>query len=79
MKIIRATKKHLTKRQKQVLDFVVNYLASNGYAPTEQEIADYFGRDRSTAQKQVEALVKKDYLRRGQKREWRNLEVISTG
>lgn len=75
MKILKATKKHLSKRQKQVLDFVVSYLATNQYAPTEQEVADFLGKKRSYAQMYINILIEKGYLRR--KKGWRNLEVIN--
>ncbi|RLA62936.1 MAG: repressor LexA [Epsilonproteobacteria bacterium] len=32
----------LTKNQKQVLNFIENYLAENGYSPTQKEIKDHF-------------------------------------
>lgn len=33
----------LTKRQKQILDFLVEFIATHDYAPSLQEIADHFG------------------------------------
>ena len=33
----------LTKKQKQVYDFISVYLDKNGYSPTQVEIKDYFG------------------------------------
>lgn len=32
----------LTKNQKQVLDFIENYLDENGFSPTQKEIKDHF-------------------------------------
>ena len=33
----------LTKRKKEILDFIQSYQSDNGYFPTLEEIADNFG------------------------------------
>ncbi|KKQ90853.1 MAG: LexA repressor [Berkelbacteria bacterium GW2011_GWA1_39_10] len=33
---------HLTKRQKEILDFISEYIASHDYAPSYREIAEFF-------------------------------------
>ncbi len=33
----------LTKKQKEVLDFISEYVRENGYSPTQKEIQEYFG------------------------------------
>lgn len=33
----------LTKRQKEILDYIAGYVAENGYAPSYREIAEHFG------------------------------------
>lgn len=33
----------LTKKQKQVYDYIVSYIEQNGYSPTQMEIKEYFG------------------------------------
>lgn len=33
----------LTKKQKQVYDYIVEYLEENGYSPTQMEIKEHFG------------------------------------
>jgi repressor LexA len=33
----------LTKKQKQVYDYIVEYIEQNGYSPTQMEIKEYFG------------------------------------
>jgi repressor LexA len=33
----------LTKKQKEVLDFITEYVRENGYSPTQKEIQEYFG------------------------------------
>jgi len=34
---------HLTKKQKQILDYLTEFIQTNGYAPSYREIAEYFG------------------------------------
>jgi repressor LexA len=56
----------LTKRQKDVLDFIWNFVRRNGYSPSFQEIAS--GLDLAslaTVHKHLEALQKKGYVERG--------------
>ena len=56
---------YLTKRQKEILDFVREHLDREGYAPTLQEIGDRFGLSSpATVYKHVEQLVQKGYLRK---------------
>lgn len=56
---------YLTKRQKEILDFVREHVGERGYAPTLQEIGDRFGLSSpATVYKHVEQLVKKGYLRK---------------
>ncbi|MFY7993299.1 MAG: transcriptional repressor LexA [Bacteriovoracaceae bacterium] len=33
----------LTKKQKEVLDYITEYVRENGYSPTQKEIQDFFG------------------------------------
>ncbi|HIA49718.1 MAG TPA: repressor LexA, partial [Acidobacteria bacterium] len=33
----------MTKRQKEILDYVAKHVEENGYAPTLQEIGSHFG------------------------------------
>lgn len=76
MRVLKGTKIHLTKRQKTVLDFITAYITTNGYSPTEQEIADFLGAKRSLALHFVNVLKEKGYLRRPNKKKNRNIEVI---
>ena len=56
---------YLTKRQKEILDFVREQVELNGYAPTLQEIGLRFGLSSpATVYKHVEQLVHKGYLRK---------------
>ena len=55
----------LTKRQKQMVDFLDYYIAENGYAPTLQEIGQYFGlASLATVHKHLKNLELKGYIRR---------------
>jgi repressor LexA len=56
----------LTKRQKQVLDFIAHFQDENGYCPSYEEIAH--GLDLAslaTVHKHISALESKSYLKRG--------------
>ena len=56
----------LTKRQKQVLDFIAGFLNDNGYCPSYEEIAR--GLDVAsvaTVHKHISVLETKSYLKRG--------------
>ncbi|HWB85863.1 MAG TPA: transcriptional repressor LexA [Bryobacteraceae bacterium] len=56
----------LTKRQKQVLDFIAGFQDENGYCPSYEEIAH--GLDLAslaTVHKHISALTAKNYLKRG--------------
>ena len=56
---------YLTKRQKEVLDYVNRYVDDNGYAPTLKEIGTQFGLSSpATAYNHIELLVQKGYLRK---------------
>jgi repressor LexA len=54
----------LTKRQKQILDFITGFIEENGYAPTYQEIGSYFDLSSlATVHQHVKALEEKGYLK----------------
>jgi repressor LexA len=56
---------YLTRRQKEVLDFIREHVEERGYAPTLQEIGRRFGLSSpATVYKHVEQLVQKGYLRK---------------
>jgi repressor LexA len=56
----------LTQRQKQVLDFLAQFVDENGYSPSYQEIASGLGlASLATVHKHVLALESKHYLKRG--------------
>src|SRR5690625_6951711 len=66
----------LTKRQKEILDFLEESLATNGYAPSYEEIADHFGlASLATVHEHLENLQEKGYIRKGYNRS-RAIELI---
>jgi len=55
----------LTKRQKQVLDFIANFLDDNGYCPSYEEIARGLElASLATVHKHISVLEAKSYLKR---------------
>ncbi|RJP71847.1 MAG: repressor LexA [Candidatus Abyssobacteria bacterium SURF_17] len=52
----------LTARQKEVLEFVKDFINDNGYPPTMREICSRFGFLPRAATNHVDALVRKGYL-----------------
>lgn len=67
---------YLTKRQKEILDFISGYVARQGFAPTLEEIGAHFGLSSpATVYKHVEQLVRKGYLRKA-KHQGRGIELV---
>lgn len=65
----------LTKRQKQVLDFLFEFIEGNGYSPSYEEIAGGLNlASLATVHKHVSSLEAKGYLRRSYNQS-RSLEV----
>lgn len=57
--------KSLTLKQKNILNFILNFYAKNNYSPSLQEIADEFGLSAvSTVHKHVDLLIKKGALKK---------------
>jgi repressor LexA len=56
----------LTRRQKQVLDFIANFVRENGYSPSYEEIAAGLNlASLATVHKHIQALELKNYVKRG--------------
>ena len=56
-------KNELTERQKEILEYLTQYIGNNGYAPSVREIANHFGfGSPSAAKKHLDSLTKKGYL-----------------
>ena len=67
---------HLTRRQKEILDFIREYLEREGYAPSLEEIGARFGLSSvATVHKHVQNLVQKGLLRKAWNRS-RSLELV---
>lgn len=55
----------LTKRQKEVLDYIADFIEKNGYSPSYEELAQGLNLSSlATVHKHVEALESRNYLRR---------------
>tara|TARA_R110000868_G_scaffold61524_1_gene186912 strand:+ start:22485 stop:23102 length:618 start_codon:yes stop_codon:yes gene_type:complete len=53
----------ITKKQKEVFDYIVGYSNKNGYAPTQREIKDHFGfKSFGSVQTYLKYLVNAGYL-----------------
>jgi len=66
----------LTKRQKEILDYIDDFIADKGYAPSYREIGDHFGLSSSaTVAEHVQTLQNKGYLKTDPN-EARSIEVI---
>ncbi|MFH1405178.1 MAG: transcriptional repressor LexA [Patescibacteria group bacterium] len=60
----------LTKRQKETLIYIEEYIEKHGVAPSFEEIGEYFGLSAlSTVHEHVSALVDKEYLLRDERKE----------
>jgi repressor LexA len=67
----------LTKRQKQVLDFLAEFITQNGYAPSFEEIAHSLDLSSlATVHKHVENLERKGFIRRGYNQS-RSIDVLA--
>jgi repressor LexA len=65
----------LTKRQKQMIDYLNNYISDHGYAPTLAEVGAYFGLSSlATVHKHLHNLEQKGFIKR-QHNHSRALEV----
>jgi repressor LexA len=65
----------LTRRQKEVMDFLSKFINKNGYSPSYEEIASGLGlASLATVHKHIQALESKQYLRRSYNHS-RSLEV----
>lgn len=66
----------LTKRQKQVLDFLISFQDKHGYAPSFEEMARGLKLSSlATVHKHIETLERKGFIRRGYNQS-RSIEVV---
>ncbi len=55
----------LTKRQKQMVDYLEHYIGENGYAPTLAEVGEFFGLSSlATVHKHLRNLEQKGFIKR---------------
>jgi len=55
----------LTRRQREILDFIESFIQSYGYSPSFEEIAGFFGyRSLATVHEHLSNLERKGYIRR---------------
>jgi repressor LexA len=66
----------LTRRQREIYDFVTEFIEARGYSPSLEEIGERFGLSSvATVHKHVQHLVQKGWLRKGWNRS-RSVEPI---
>ncbi len=66
----------LTKRQRQIYDFIADFVESNGYSPSFEEIGAALGLSSlATVHKHINNLERKKYLRRDYNRS-RSIDVL---
>jgi repressor LexA len=71
-------KKPLTRKQREILDFVEEFTTGHGYAPSFEEIATRFGyASLATVHEHIENLRSKGYIRKSHNVS-RSLEVVPT-
>jgi repressor LexA len=69
---------HLTRRQKEILDFLARHIERKGYAPTIEEIGEQFGLSSlATVHKHLTNLQQKGLIKRAWNRS-RALELVPT-
>ncbi len=69
----------LTKRQKEILDHIADFIGDRGYAPSFQEIAGHFGYSSlATVHEHLSNLERKGYIRKSYN-ESRSIELVHTG
>ena len=66
----------LTKRQRQILDYLTTYASGNGYAPSFEEIAEHFNYNSlATVHEHLSNLERKGYIKRSYN-ESRAIEIL---
>lgn len=67
----------LTPTLKDRLLLIAGFMQSNGMAPTVQEMADMFETKRSPAQRSVDRLEQKGFLKKTDERQHRNISLTA--
>ena len=69
----------LTKRQKEILDYIGGFIVERGYAPSFEEIAESFGYSSlATVHEHLSNLERKGYIRKSYN-ESRSIELVTPG
>lgn len=69
----------LTRRQKEILDYIEGFIEDQGYAPSFEEIAESFGYSSlATVHEHLSNLERKGYIRKSYN-ESRSIEVVTPG
>lgn len=69
----------LTKRQREVLDFIAEFIRVRRYSPSLEEIAAHFGlKAVATVHKHVSCLERKGFIKRAWNRS-RSIEIVALG
>lgn len=69
----------LTRRQREIFEFIKEFVASNGYSPSLEEIGSHFGLSSvATVHKHVQHLVEKGFLQKAWNRS-RSVEPVAEG
>jgi repressor LexA len=69
----------LTKRQREILDYIDGFIADQGYAPSFEEIAEHFGYSSlATVHEHLSNLERKGYIRKAYN-ESRSIELVQPG
>ena len=69
----------LTKRQKEILDYIEGFIAERGYAPSFEEIAESFGYSSlATVHEHLSNLERNGYIRKSYN-ESRSIELVRAG
>ena len=67
----------LTKRQKEILDYIGDFIGDRGYAPSFEEIAQFFGYSSlATVHEHLSNLERKGYIRKSYN-ESRSVELVN--
>jgi repressor LexA len=68
----------LTKRQKEILDYIESFIEGQGYAPSFEEIAEHFGYSSlATVHEHLSNLERKGYIRKSYN-ESRSIELVGS-
>jgi repressor LexA len=68
---------HLTKKQRQILDFITDFLEQHKYSPSYREIGKHFGiKSTATVHAHIRGLKDKGFLKTSDNKQ-RSMEVVS--